>query len=369
MLMHARPSKSSTTRPPPIAVVRFRSMQHKQLEVWQRHCDCGAVDLPTASGISQESSVSVVRKNTKAYQRNSTREMGSKRKSSIESWRKISSPISIHQSIFSNFLSARVDIVSISLRSMSRRTFLHRKALSFSPRNDKQSARIAKCVASHSCVRKMPLLANFLALLGQVTDILRSAIEGRTRNSEFFNLKKKPGNKQFSIEITKRKDDGEKWPNIARAIVLKSELSQKRAVIGMRASNFCLPARHERRPTYFQSRTSNFRRSLLGECPMDTAKNREKRFHESVTNPCCSPSSPAEDTTATAVVNSTRIVNLTAITNNSCFPDIRTGAMSRFSRWTIAGNSWTETPTTNWQLSKGLASRTGLEILPSKEAA
>lgn len=196
----------------------------------------------------------------------------------------------------------------------------------------RQSARIAKCVASHSCVRKMPLLANFLALLGQVTDILRSAMEGRTRNSEFFNLKKKPGNKQFSIEITKRKDDGEKWPNIARAIVLKSELSQKRAVIGMRASNFCLPARHERRPTYFQSRTSNFRRSLLGECPMDTAKNREKRFHESVTNPCCSPSSPAEDTTATAVVNSTRIVNLTAITNNSCFQDIRTGAMSRFSR-------------------------------------
>lgn len=101
MLMHARPSKSSTTRPPPIAVVRFRSMQHKQLEVWQRHCDCGAVDLPTASGISQESSVSVVRKNTKAHQRNSTREMGSKRKSSIESRRKISSPISIHQSIFS----------------------------------------------------------------------------------------------------------------------------------------------------------------------------------------------------------------------------------------------------------------------------
>lgn len=148
MLMHARPSKSSTTRPPPIAVVRFRSMQHKQLEVWQRHCDCGAVDLPTASGISQESSVSVVRKNTKAHQRNSTREMGSKRKSSIESWRKISSPISIHQSIFSNFLSARVDIVSISLRSMSRRTFLHRKALSFSPRNDK--VRVSQSVSRHT---------------------------------------------------------------------------------------------------------------------------------------------------------------------------------------------------------------------------
>lgn len=41
-----------------------------------------------------------------------------------------------------------------------------------------------------------------------------------------------------------------------------------------------------------------------------------EKKHESVIH--CSPSSPAEDTTTTTVVKSTRIVNLTAIT---VFPD------------------------------------------------